>query len=106
MARKKVAALHALLILSFALSGCISENNKSNYSSDDSSPGVPEYFEDGIFTCLDHDNMTRCWQTHIPENLDQTTSVPLIVDMHGFGSDSTEQKHMSAFDTIADEEVS
>ena len=33
MAGKMVAAFHALLILSFALTGCISENNKSNYSS-------------------------------------------------------------------------
>ena len=37
MAGKMVAAFHALLILSFALTGCISENNKSNYSSESDS---------------------------------------------------------------------
>ena len=94
MGAKKIAAFHTLLVLSVALSGCISENNKSSYSNNDSMYEIPDYFEDGIFTCLEHDNLTRCWQTHVPETLDSSTPVPLIVDMHGFGSHSTEQRHM------------
>lgn len=104
MAGQKITIIQALLVLSVAFSGCISENNKSNYSNDGEDNEAIENFEDGIFTCLDHDNLTRCWQTHIPENLDSSIAAPLIVDMHGFGSNSTEQKHMSAFDSIADTE--
>ena len=104
MGRRKVATIHALLILSVALSGCFSDNSNSNYSSDEGDSNTPEYFEDGKFTCLDHDNLTRCWQTHVPEYLDESTPVPLIVDMHGYGSHSTEQREMSSFDTLANEE--
>jgi len=106
MERRAVASLFSLLLLAVAFSGCIAVGDgDSSDATDDSSIEEPlPYFQDGIFTCIDHDNLTRCWQTHIPENLDLNETVPLIIDMHGYASDSTEHKELSSFNTIADEE--
>lgn len=107
MARKGLSAILALLVASISLSGCIGQEGAETDSSQSENDGTENklpYTEDGIFTCVEHDNETRCWQTHIPENLDPSTPVPLVVDMHGFGSDSTEQRHLSAFDTISEED--
>ena len=47
--------------------------------------------------------LERCWQQHVPEGLDADTPVPLLVDMHGYSSDSTNHKKLSSFDKIADD---
>ncbi len=57
----------------------------------------------GIYKCIDHDSEQRCWQTHVPDDLDTSTSVPLIVDIHGYSSNSTNHRGLSDFDSIADE---
>lgn len=107
MAKRGVSTVFVLLFLVMPLSGCLSQEGLSAQSSNDadenSETSLP-FTEDGIYTCVEHDNLTRCWQTHIPENLDPSLAVPLVVDMHGFGSDSTEQRHLSAFDTISEED--
>ena len=57
----------------------------------------------GIYNCINHDSEQRCWQVHIPDDLDASTPVPLIVDIHGYSSNSTNQRALSDFDSIADE---
>ena len=57
----------------------------------------------GIYKCIDHDSEQRCWQTHVPDDLDTSTPVPLIVDIHGYSSNSTNHRGLSDFDSIADE---
>ena len=57
----------------------------------------------GIYNCIDHDSEQRCWQVHIPDDLDTSISVPLIVDIHGYSSNSTNHRALSDFDSIADE---
>ena len=52
---------------------------------------------------MDHGGLERCWQQHVPEGLDADTPVPLLVDMHGYSSDSTNHKKLSSFDKIADD---
>ena len=95
----------ALLFLTGILSGCLTTKDGSHDGDDlpDTSGQIP-YIEDGIFKCIDHEGLSRCWQTHIPDDLDPTESVPLIIDMHGYASDSTAHRKLSSFDTIADEE--
>jgi len=98
-------ALVALLFLSASLSGCLTEGSGASEQGDGVAIDEPlPYFEDGVFTCIEHGNLTRCWQTHVPENLDSEEAVPLIIDMHGYASDSTVHRKLSSFDTIADEE--
>ena len=100
-----IRALVAVLILSASLSGCLTEGkgasgNEDGLVVDDS----PPYTQDGIYNCIDHDNLTRCWQVHIPDDLDPEVPVPLIIDMHGYASNSIEHRKLSSFDEIADEE--
>ena len=85
-----------LIIVSMTLSGCMSSEGYN--SENDATLGEePPYTEDGIFTCIEHDNLSRCWQTHVPENLDINETVPLIIDMHGYASDSTFNRALSTF---------
>ena len=107
MARKGLSTILALLIASISLSGCIGQfggDSDLNDSKNGDSSSDLEYTEDGIFTCIEHENLTRCWQTHVPEYIDQSSPVPLVVDMHGYSSHSTEQRQMSSFETLANEE--
>ncbi len=97
-------ALVVLLLISTSLSGCLEEGGEIPEEDRGDADGPFSIIEDGIFSCIEHGNLTRCWQTHIPENLDPEESVPLIIDMHGYASDSTNHRKLSSFDTIADEE--
>ena len=58
----------------------------------------------GIYKCIDYDSEQRCWQTHEPDSLDSAQPVPLILDLHGYGSNSIEQRLLSNFDEIADDD--
>jgi len=104
--RRAVAGLVLAILVCNALAGCFGDGDTSGEGGvEDGSedPSIP-YTEDGIFTCIDHDNLTRCWQTHVPEDLDPEVAVPLIIDMHGYASDSTVHRALSSFNDIADEE--
>ena len=57
----------------------------------------------GIYNCIEHDSEQRCWQVHIPDGLDTSTPVPLIVDIHGYSSNSTNHRALSDFDSIAND---
>ena len=106
MQRKAIASVFSMLLLAVAVSGCIAggDGNSSDVTDDSVIEDPLTYFGFKDFTCIYHDNLTRCWQTHIPENLDLNETVPLIIDMHGYASDSSTQRELSSFDTIADEE--
>jgi len=41
----------------------------------------------GNQTCIDHDDLTRCWYTYVPESAKSSTDpVPIVVDLHRFTS--------------------
>ena len=91
-----IRVLVAMLFLSASLSGCLTDGNGA--SGDEDGLVVedpPPYTQDGIYNCIDHDNLTRCWQVHVPENLDPNVTVPLIIDMHGYASNSIEHRMLS-----------
>ena len=104
--RTSPAVLCSLLLLAMTLSGCLSSPNAPGPAEEDQMPleDAPPFFIDGEYTCIVHEERDRCWITHVPDNLDTEVAVPLIVDMHGFGSTSIEQRELSSFDHIADEE--
>ncbi|MEC9137852.1 MAG: PHB depolymerase family esterase [Candidatus Thermoplasmatota archaeon] len=94
----------SLILFSSMLTGCLSNNEESqNDDHGESDAGSNEYYENGAYFCVDHGGLERCWQQHIPEGLDPGRPVPLLIDMHGYASDSTNHKKLSSFDRIADE---
>ena len=53
--------------------------------------------------CMDHEGFERCWLTYVPDSTDETISVPLLLDMHGFGVNSHNQMNHTGMDKIAEE---
>ena len=47
---------------------------------------------------------TRHYLEHVPLGLDESTPVPLVIDIHGFGGTANSQRENSGFKEIADEE--
>jgi len=41
-------------------------------------------------TCVTHAGLNRCWLTLVPTSVSPGTSVPLVVEMHGYGSRNTQ----------------
>lgn len=64
----------------------------------DYAPYEKSYADD----CVQHDGYYRCWYVHVPENLEGP--VPLLVDMHGFGGTAEQQRNLTGFDRLADDE--
>tara|TARA_B100000003_G_scaffold202208_1_gene211183 strand:+ start:81 stop:1073 length:993 start_codon:yes stop_codon:yes gene_type:complete len=88
------------------LSGCLSAPAPASPTEEDeaSADETPPFYTEGEYTCILFEERDRCWITHVPENLDPEVDVPLIVDMHGYASTSVEQRNLSSFNHIADEE--
>ena len=53
------------------------------------------------FTLI-HDGLTRSYKLHLPSDYDQDSLYPLVVNMHGMGSNAIEQEFYSEFDNVAD----
>ncbi|SVE10325.1 uncharacterized protein METZ01_LOCUS463179, partial [marine metagenome] len=53
--------------------------------------------------CLNHKGFERCWLTYVPDSTDETISVPLLLDIHGFGVNSHNQMNHTGMDKIAEE---
>ena len=49
----------SLIIISMTLSGCISSEETEDRGIVDSTPVGPEYFEEGDYTCIEHDDTDR-----------------------------------------------
>ena len=58
----------------------------------------------GIFRCIEVDSEQRCWQTHEPTASLSGSPVPLVIDLHGYGFNSTEHRRISDFDVITNDE--
>ena len=58
----------------------------------------------GIFRCIEIDSEQRCWQTYEPSASLLGSPVPLVIDLHGYGFNSTEHRRISDFDVITNDE--
>ena len=53
--------------------------------------------------CFEHNGVERCWILYVPEQTDETQSVPLIFDLHGLERTAQQQYNMTDMDRIARE---
>lgn len=51
---------------------------------------------------LTHDGMTRTYRLHIPEGYNPDSLYPLVINMHGLGSNAFEQEFYSEFNQVSD----
>ena len=91
-----------LLILSHTMSGCILEDEDAQEIS--STEEILD--EESQFSehCIDYDDLERCWLLLVPMTLDETSPVPLLIDIHGGGDDMYEQRWTSDFANISMEQ--
>ena len=59
----------------------------------------PELFD----LSINHDGVEREYLLYVPEGYDETVSWPLVINMHGLGSDRYQQMVYSNFNSLADE---
>ena len=100
--KKGLTALVLLIFLTSSLSGCLSNNDTVTNANGSDSETNPS--QDGGLICIEHDGLERCWEKHVPENLDPGVPVPLIVDVHGYSSTSSTHMDLSGFNEIANTE--
>ena len=93
-----------VLIVTHLMSGCILENEEENVQ--EILPTDEILDEGSQFTehCIEYDNLERCWVLLVPTILNESTQVPLLVDMHGNGDDMYQQRWTSDFANISMEQ--
>ena len=62
------------------------------------------FSQDLILDTLQHDGIARDFLLHVPTHYDGTKSMPVVLNFHGFGSNSTQQMFYGDFRTIAEQE--
>lgn len=59
----------------------------------------------GNQTCINHDNLIRCWYTYIPESAKTSTDpVPIVIDLHGNGGCAVLHALYSGWASIAEKQ--
>ena len=53
--------------------------------------------------CMNYEDMERCWNVFVPEGLDPSEDVPMVIDLHGNTLTMQNQRDLSEFDDIAEE---
>jgi len=51
---------------------------------------------------LTHDGLTRTYRLHIPDGYNADSLYPLVINMHGLGSNALEQEFYTAFNDVGD----
>lgn len=104
MERQYFSVALTLLLLSGAMSGCISTSDSSK--SDGEEPIEDEELPP-LEDCIEFEGMERCWQIYAPEEFSPSEcaeiSCPLVVDIHGYTDNVDRQRAISGFDDMADE---
>jgi len=55
-------------------------------------------------TCINHDDLTRCWYTYIPESAkNRTDPVPIVLDLHGYTGCAYSNSRYTGWESIAEE---
>ena len=55
-----------------------------------------------IVSTFEHDGEVREFEVHLPPSYDANMTWPLVINMHGLGSNRVEQKFYSGFNVVAD----
>ena len=102
--RKKVgASLFSLMLLVVSFSGCISEGGDSTDTSDEDMPVVEDFQGLDYVECMLHEDLERCWNVLVPVTVDLSQEAPMVIDLHGNTLTMQNQRDLSQFDDIAEE---
>ncbi len=93
-----------LLIFSSTLSGCISKGLGESGQEIPPSDEIPDGEEQFSVHCIEYDGLERCWLLLVPTIVNESSSVPLLIDIHGGGDDMYEQRWTSDFANLSMEQ--
>ena len=96
--------LGIFLLVSSTISGCMSEPANVDSEEEPALDENPNFDTPFSEHCIQYDDLERCWLLLVPSNLNETTSVPLLIDIHGGGDDMYEQRWTSDFANISMEQ--
>ena len=83
------------------ISGCMSE--PTNVDSEEETPldENPNFDTPFSVHCIEYDDLERCWLLLVPAIVNESSTVPLVVDIHGGGDDMYQQRWTSDFANLS-----
>ena len=102
--RRLPLTLVMLLLASSIFSGCMSE--PTNVDSEKETPldENPNFDTPFSVHCIEYDDLERCWLLLVPTIVNESSTVPLVVDIHGGGDDMYQQRWTSDFANLSMEQ--
>ena len=98
------STLGILFLVSSTISGCMSEAANVDSEEEPALDENPNFDTPFSEHCIQYDDLERCWLLLVPSTLNETSSVPLLIDIHGGGDDMYEQRWTSDFANISMEQ--
>ena len=102
MGDRVVAALFGLSLIGLAFSGCIGNSDTSDVNPDQLPPDDDFQGMDYI-ECMEHEDMERCWNVFVPKTVNLSQEVPMVIDLHGNTLTMQNQRDLSEFDDLAED---
>ena len=99
--RETYSAIFSLILISSLLTGCISGDYGESEDGEDPFEEPPIDISPFSEHCMEYDDLERCWLLLVPEILNESSNVPLLIDIHGGGDDMYEQRWTSDFANIS-----
>ena len=101
---KRISILVIVTLVSSMIVGCISEPQKEESEEESLLDQNPDNESPFSVHCIEYEELERCWLLLVPMILNESSPVPLLVDIHGGGDDMYEQRWTSDFANISMDE--
>jgi len=96
------AGILILVLVSTSMCGCLSSSGSSVEDSPDD-PLVGDFEGLDYIECMMHEELERCWNVLVPSTVNLSEKVPMIIDLHGNTLTMEDQRALSEFDEIAED---
>jgi polyhydroxybutyrate depolymerase len=102
MRTRNRAGILILVLVSTSIGGCLSSSGSSVEDSPDD-PLVGDFEGLDYIECMMHEELERCWNVLVPSTVNLSEKVPMIIDLHGNTLTMEDQRALSEFDEIAED---
>ncbi len=102
MRTRNRAGILILVLVSTSIGGCLSSSESSVEDSPDD-PLVGDFEGLDYIECMMHEELERCWNVLVPSTVNLSEKVPMIIDLHGNTLTMEDQRALSEFDEIAED---